>query len=709
MLPPSGHLASGHTPRLFDRELSWIAFNRRLLYEVADSAQPILDRLLKLSQASAALDEYFMVKVPFLKGLHGPLTGAPDAAPFRHIHAYLKVLVARQQAHFVSNLKPHLAQQDIHLLDYGELSDFQIKHCQHRFEDEVAPILTALTTSPEEVTPDFSNLSLNLAVCLELHGQKQLSWVKLPRVLSRFMIFPKVSTEEGWVAVPLEQVVAAYLPKIFPTYTFLGCFPFRVTRSADLGTLDSETANLMEMIQESLQQRQQQQQAVRLEVLQSMPAWVRSHLMAHLNLIPEDTYSLSGCLGLSDLKELTRLPRPDLRSPNWKPVVPMVLTSSARPSLRSFTSGLPNVSENLFAQIAKRDLLLHFPYHSFAATVEQFIAQAAVDPSVLAIKMTLYRTAIDAPIVRSLITAAKAEKQVVVLVELTAPLDEAINIHWAKSLEKAGAHVVYGVVGFRTHTNLALIVRQEAEHIRQYAYIGTGDYLPDRPEPYADLGLLTSRSEVGIDLNHLFNFLTGCSRHVDYTTLMVAPEKLRAQLKDLIAREAQHAQAGRAARLIVKLNLLADPDLIEALYAASQAGVEIDLIVRGICRLRPGVEGMSDRIQVVSVLGQYVEHSRTLYCCNGNKPEAWIGTADWTPRGLDERIEVMVPLKESELIVSVYQQLECLLADNQNSWRLSPTGQYIKQHPPLDEPMLSAQAQFQHQARSRKQISQVPN
>lgn len=708
MLPFPIPVSGGPSARLFGRELSWIAFNRRLLYEVADTTLPVLDRLLKLAQSATTLDEYFMVKVPFLKETPHDSTGKAKADhEFKQIQAHLQALVARQQAHFAFSLRPQLAHSGIHVLDYADLTDFQAKHCHHRFEDEIAPVLTALVTPPEQPIPDFSNLSLNLAVWLGTQEQPQLGWVKLPRVLPRFMIFSDVSTEQGWTAIPLEQIVAVHLNKVFPTDTLQGCFPFRVTRNAGIGVLDAETGNRMEMIQESLQQRQQQGQAVRLEALNSMPDWVRSRLLAHLQLTSADTYRLSSWLRLSDVEELTRLPRPDLRSQPWKAVPPATLLPRHKPSMRSFATVASHPAEDLFTVIAQGDLLLHFPYHSFTDSVEQFVAQAAADPAVLAIKMTLYRTAVDAPIVRSLMTAAKAGKQVVALVELTAPLDEAINIQWAKSLEKSGAHVVYGIVGFRTHTNLALVVRREGEQIRQYTYMGTGDYLPNRPQPYENLGLLTSRSEVGMDLSRLFNFLTGCSRQVTYQTLLVGPDHLREPLKAMIEREAHHACAGQPARLIVKLNLLADPDLIEALYTASQAGVTIDLIVRGICRLRPGVPGMSDRIRVVSILGQYVEHSRILYCHNGGHPEAWIGTADWTPRGLNERIEVMVPLREPELIATVYQQLQWLLADNQSSWQLHPTGQYVRQSPTAGETPVSAHIQFKRQVTARNNTLQA--
>jgi polyphosphate kinase len=695
-LPAGPILISGHQPRLFDRELSWMAFNRRLIYEAGQPHQPTLVRLLKLAQAATSLDEYFMVRMPVLKGIvQGKEAIALRGDRLNRLQTYLKTLIDRQQAHFAYNLRPTLAQQGIHLLDYAALDALQRQHYQARFADEVMPVLAALVTPPGAAMPDFSNLSLHLAIWLEQAGKKTLAWVKLPRVLPRFLVQrDEQAPSPAWMAVPLEQVITAHLAVLFPDHEVRGGYSFRVTRSTDLGLLDSETANLIDLIEEGVQQRRQQGRPVRLEVSAAMPPWLRSHIARQLALAPTDIYALDGWLGLNDLKELTQLPRPDLLPTAWQPGLPTALKPQPPPSMLSFVPLTAVPEDNLFQAIAQQDILLHFPYHSFAETVERFVAQAALDEQVLTIKMTLYRTAVDAPIVRSLMAAARTGKQVVVLVELTAPLDEAINIHWAKQLEQAGAHVVYGVVGFRTHTNLVLVARREAGQIQQYAYLGTGDYLPDRPQPYEDLGLFTSRSDIATDLSHLFNFLTGCAHQTGYQTLMVAPSQLQHQVQALIQREAQHAQQGQPARLIVKLNLLADPGMIESLYAASQAGVEVDLIVRSICRLRPGVPGVSDRIRVHSLLGDFVEHSRILYCQNGDRPEAWIGTADWTPRGLNERIEVMVPLPTPALVAEIYTLLQTLLADTQSRWRLHPNGQYTPCHAPVVHPAQSAQQAF---------------
>lgn len=696
---------SEHDPKLLDRELSWLAFNRRSLYEVTDPQLPALERLLKLAQTSAALDEYFMVQVPRLqRARRSTNTGSGRQSLLMAIWASMRSLMTRQQAHFTFNLRPQLAKNGIQLLDYSALTDSQRRRLQHQFEDNVAPVLPPFITSPTVAVPDFSNLSLNLAVCLMAHDTLQLAWIKVPRSLPRFVVWPHPSHRSQWLTVPLEQVIQAHLPSLFPGIHIQGAYSFRVTRSADLGTLDTDaTTDLMTIILDNLQQRQQQGIAVRLEVVQAMPQEISSQLMAHLQLADDDVYRVQGWLGLSDLKELARLPRLDLMDRPEPSTVPEPLIPQSRPSLLSFTTPDPKSEVDIFHVLQGQDLLVHLPYHSFTETVESFLMQAAADPAVLTIKMTLYRTTGDAPTMRSLMAAAKAGKQVVVLVELTAALDEAVNIHWAKSLEKAGAHVVYGVVGLKTHTNLVLVVRQEPDQIRQYAYISTGDYLPNRLQPYEDLGLLTSRPQIGVDLSHLFNFLTGCSRQVAYQALMVAPGNLRTRLQQVINREIHYAQQGQPAHLIAKLNQLADPDIIELLYEASQLGVEVDLIIRSVCRLRAGVPGLSDRIRVVSILGRYVEHSRVLYCHNGGQPEAWIGSADWTTRGLDEHIEVLVPITEPSLIADLGERLQYWLEDTQHAWLLQPDGRYIRRRPQPGHPSFSAQAQLTHHCMNSSQ------
>lgn len=692
-MPSSKILVNGHTLTLFDRELSWLAFSRRSLYAVADSEQPMLQRVKQLAQVSAGLDEYFMVKVPLLEAAAASSVEPNNQCRVR-FRSIVQALVRRQQAHFTDTLRPHLALQGIYLQDYATLTDIQKRQLHHRFEDEIAPVLATFITRPGCPIPDFSNLSLNLAVWVCNGEGDAIAWVKVPRSLGRFIMWPVPGRIANWAVLPLEQLVAAHLPQLLAEWQVKGAFPFRITRSADSVTLNSATDSWLELVQKSLQERQQRSRAVRLEITSTLPNWLCTQLLSHLHLNSRAAYKLQGWLGLADLQEVARLPREDLQVAPWQPALPEAFKARPIPSMLSLAATAPVTSRDIFQLLATQDILLHFPYHSFTATIERFVTEAAQDAAVLTIKMTLYRTAGNAPIVRSLMEAAKAGKQIVVLVELTASLDEATNIHWAKSLEKAGAHVVYGVVGLKTHTNLILVIRQEAGKLRQYAYIGTGDYLPDRLQPYEDLGLLTSCPVISTDLCYLFNFLTGCSRQVTYRTLMVAPERLRTQIEQVIEAEIYQANQGQAARVIVKLNQLADPDMIAALYRASQAGVMIDLIIRGVCCLRPGVPGLSDRIQVTSLLGQYVEHSRILYCRNGGNPRAWLGTADWTPRALDERVEVMAPITAPALIKDIKQRLKGWLMDNQQTWLLQPDGRYIRRQATPTEAPFSAQDTF---------------
>lgn len=688
MVRSPGLCIGEYPPPLFNRELSWLAFNRRSLYDVANLDQPVLVRLLKLANTSAALDEYFMARPS--KAASGRWAMLSKS----HLQTAIMPLVARQQAHFASSLRPSLKAIGLECVDHDELNDIQRRRLHRRFEDEIAPLLPPLTTPSTAAVPVFSNLSLNLAVCLQQGEQRYLTWIKVPRSLSRFMLLESPFHPQQWTVTPLEQVIAAHLPSFFAGVQVRGIFSFRVTRSADLGSLDSADMSLLEVVSAGLDQRQQQGQAVRLEVEARMPQRVQQALRDCLKLTPEDTYCLPGWLGLKDLQELVRLPCLASTEALPQPILPAALAPQPKFPITPFVRPVLETAPDIFTVLRTRDVLIHFPYHSFTGTVEQFVAQAATDPAVLTIKMTLYRTAGEAPIVRSLMAAAKAGKQVVVLVELTAFMDEATNIHWARSLEKAGAHVVYGVIGLKIHTNLVLVVRQETGSIRQYAYLGTGDYLPNRPQLYEDLGLLTSCPIIGADLSYLFNFLTGCCRQVSYSALMVAPEGLRACLQQQIEAEIQQANQGQAGHIIAKLNTLSDPEMINALYRASQAGVTVELIVRGVCQLRPGIPGRSDRIRVVSLLGQYVEHSRILCCRNGGQPKLWIGTADWTPRGLDERIEVMVPVRSPELVADLQKRLEYWLMDTQDAWELQLDGRYVRRQPAPGSSPTSAQTQI---------------
>jgi polyphosphate kinase len=688
----------GAEARYFNRELSWITLYRRLLYEAATPQRPLLDRLLRLAQVSVQLDEYFMVRGADLKReiVHCPRRCSPDGLTpqreWQRLRAAILPLMERQNAHFQRVLQPQLAAEGILLTDYRCLDEAAQLRIHYRFEEEIAPLLHALVVRPSSPWPEFSNLSLILAVGMGKpamgtvsHGPQRddLAWVKVPRSLPRFLPIAPFERHRPWVAVPLEQAIAAHLSLLFPQQAIAWIAPVRVTRSANLDLEDwdlddPDTDNLMALVQENLQQRQQQSDPVRLEVGHSLPEAVLHTLAEGLGLTTGDCYRLPGWLAYGDLVQVADLPRPDLKAPAMAGQTPVALAPRPGPrTLVPFNQPPPP----LFQVLRQRDVLVHLPYHAFSATVERFVAEAAADPQVLALKLTLYRTSGDAPVVRSLLTAAKEGKQVVVLVELTASLDEEANLHWARRLEKVGAHVVYGVVGLKTHTNLVLAVRQEGSTLRQYAYIGTGDYLPHRLQPYGDLGLLTSQRILGQDLSHLFNFLTGYSRPQSYQQLWVAPVTLRSRLTTLIHDATAAAATGQPTRLVAKLNVLADPAIIDALYQAAQGGVTIDLIVRGVCCLRPGVPGLSDRIRVVSILGRYVEHSRLVYCQMGETAIAYLGSVDWTPRGLDQRIEVLAPITDAGILAELEGLLDLWLADNQNSWLLQPDGTYRRLRP----------------------------
>ncbi|HHP7246163.1 MAG TPA: polyphosphate kinase 1, partial [Elainellaceae cyanobacterium] len=450
-----------------------------------------------------------------------------------------------------------------------------------------------------------------------------------------------------------------------------------------------EADDLMLAIEKELRKRRLGGSVVRMEIQSSTPAFVRETLKREMGLAESDVYEVDGLISLGGLMSFMDLPLPHLKDPPWSPVVPPGL---ARVSESETSSAFPEEEdgEDFFAAIRRKDMMVHHPYHSFSATVQRFITQAAHDPNVLAIKMTLYRTSGDSPIVNALIAAAANGKQVAVLVELKARFDEENNIVWARKLEKSGVHVVYGLVGLKTHTKVVLVVRKEDDRIRRYVHIGTGNYNPKTARIYTDIGLLSCRSDLGADLTDLFNYLTGYSRQRSYRKLLIAPVSLRDRMVELIHREIQQAKDGNHARIVAKMNALVDPDIISTLYEASQAGVKIDLIVRGICCLRPGIKGISDNIQVISIVGRFLEHSRIFYFHNGGQEEVFIGSADWMPRNLDRRVEAVTPMEESEIAKDLQEILGVMLADNRQAWELQSDGSYVQRHPSDDNAEQSA-------------------
>jgi len=640
---------------LLDRDLSWLDFNARVLALADDPSVPLLERLKFLAIFSANLDEFFMIRVAGLAGRAAAGLGAAaagglePAAQLKAIRARVLELVAQQTGIFQA-VVPALAEAGIRLGGQG-IERGHRKEINQRFEEHLFPVLTPLAVDPGHPFPYISNLSLNLAVMVRdgRDGQRRFARVKVPPLLSRFQ-----ATADGARLYPLEQVIADHLPMLFPGMQIESAHPFRVTRNADLMVGDEEADDLLAAVEMQLRQRRFGR-AVRLEVDTGMPAGVRELLLRELQLCADDLYEIDHLLDLGSLSELYALNRPELKYPPWTPVTP---------------EGLAGASGDIFSVLRSRDILLHHPYDSFGA-VEAFIDRAATDPDVLAIKQTMYRTSLESAIPRALIRAAEAGKQVAVLVELTARFSEEVNIAWARRLEEAGVHVVYGLVGLKTGCKATMVVRRERSELRRYCHLGTGNYDANTARQYEDVGLLTGDEAIGADLSDLFNYLTGYSRRNDYRKLAVAPAELRQRILKLI-REASAAPGGRIA---MKMNNLVDDEVIDALYQASSAGCEIDLIIRGICRLRPGVAGQSERIRVRSIVGRYLEHSRIFAFAQGDGTiRYFIGSADLTPSNLDHRVQILCPVEDAGLAARLEEILAVDLADTSSGWALGPDG-----------------------------------
>ncbi len=669
--------------RYINRELSALEFNGRVLALAEAQEQRLLERAKYLAIFASNMDEFFQVRVAGLKDQQaaGVAGTSPDG---RSVSAQLAVirdevcrLMERRRRVFLDHLVPQLASAGIRLSSIDALDEDDRKWLEDMFAERIFPVLTPLAVDPGHPFPYISNLSLNLAVIVRdpVGGDRRFARLKVPPLLPGFLVMP-----DGERFVPLEQVIAAHLGSLFPGMEIESHHVFRVTRNADLTLEEEEADDLLAAVEMELRRRRFGR-AVRLEVDDGMTPEVRVLLARELDVGDDDIYELEGPLDLSGLWAVHALDRPDLKDDPYVPVTPPRLAAADDEPL------------DIFAAISQGDILLHHPYDSFASTVEEFVAQASRDPSVLAIKQTLYRTSGNSPIVRSLIRAAERGKQVAALVELKARGDEAANIGWARALEQAGVHVVYGLVGLKTHSKTSLVVRQEGEGIRRYCHIGTGNYNSTTARTYEDLGLLTAAPDVGADLTDLFNFLTGYSRRVEYRTLLVAPATLRPRMLELIAAE---AELGSRGRIVWKLNNLVDRQIIDALYAAGAAGVQIDLVTRAICCLRPGVPGLSENIRVRSIVGRWLEHSRVYYFGAGAEPPAaadvpsptdgedfrlpprslpeggvmLIGSADMMGRNLDRRVEAVVPVVEAELAARLREILEVELADDRLAWEL---------------------------------------
>lgn len=701
----------------FNRELSWLEFNYRVLSEGLDSRSLLLDRLKFLAIFSSNLDEFFMVRVAVLKkqveAKVSKLTpdGRTPEEQLRAIRDRLLPLVKEQDQAFEHLLRGQLAEQGVRLANYVDLNLEQRKYLQNFFEVHIFPVLTPLAVDPSHPFPHISNLSLNLAVLVKNPDTQEelFARIKVPKILSRYVVLPKELHDSNkgakptiWLGVPLEQVIAHNLDALFPGMNVQECYPFRVTRNADLTVEEDEADDLLLAIEQELRRKRRiGGSAVRLEIQSSMPETVRSTLMRGLTLEEIDVYEVEGLLGLKDLMFFTGFPLPEHKEAPWTPAIPARLQRAieAAETSRKFDRE-EEEGDSLFDIIRDRDLLVHHPYESFSGSVQEFITQAANDPKVLAIKMTLYRTSGDSPIIDALINAAENSKQVVALVELKARFDEENNIQWARKLERAGVHVVYGLVGLKTHTKIVLVVRQEDKNIRRYVHIGTGNYNPKTARLYTDLGLFSCRDELGADLTDLFNYLTGYSRQRSYRKLLVSPVNLRDRMMAMIRRESEHSRNGGSGRIVAKMNSLVDPKIIAALYEASRSGVQIDLIIRGICCLRPGIPEISDNIRVISIVGNFLEHSRIFYFHNNGEDEVYIGSADWMPRNLDRRVEAVTPIDDPEIRKDLQEILGVMLSDNRQAWELQPDGSYVQRKPESEERAQSAQQILKEMAAS---------
>ena len=661
--------------RFLNREVSWLDFNARVLELAHDPDAPLLERAKFLSIFASNLDEFFMVRVAGLKRRQTTGLGVRSAdglgtrEQLARISTRARELVQRHADCFLQDVRPALAAAGLRLALWRELTPEQQSPLHEWFRSSLFPVLTPLAVDPAHPFPYISGLSLNLAVLVRDPGSgtEHFARVKVPNNVPRFLTVPD---EQGAAYLPLEELIGAHLQQLFPGMVVTGHHPFRVTRNADVEVEEDRDEDLLQALERELARRRFGP-AVRLEVGDDMDPHVLDLLVRELEISEDDVYAVPGLLDLASLWQLYDSDRPDLKQDPFVPATHPRLAEGEK-------------AADVFAALREGDVLVHHPYDSFATSVQRFVEQAAADPNVLAIKQTLYRTSGDSPVVDALIDAAQAGKQVVVLVEITARFDEHANIRWARALERAGCHVVYGLVGLKTHCKTSLVVRQEkGGRLRRYAHIGTGNYNPKTARLYEDFGLLTADPDVGADLTDLFNVLTGYSRQTRYRTLMVAPDGVRSGIVERIEREAEHARAGRPARVRIKANSIVDEQVIDALYAASRDGVRVELLVRGICALRPGVAGLSETVQVRSVVGRFLEHSRVLVFGEGERAEHWLGSADLMHRNLDRRVEVLVRLGDTTVTSQLDAVLDLAMADDVRHWELGADGCW-EQHPGRD-------------------------
>ncbi len=667
--------------RFLDRELSWLRFNQRVLELAEDESLPLLERARFLAIFASNLDEFFMVRVAGLKRRIAAgvavraASGLMPREVLDQIWATTSELMSRHALLFSEQIIPALAAENIELVRWSDLDRDEQRACKKLFKERIFPVLTPLAVDPAHPFPYISGLSLNLAVLVRnpKTDKEHFARVKVPQIFTRFVPLGNQRF------VPLEDVIGEHLKRLFPGMEVLNVNTFRVTRNEDLEVEEDDAENLLKALEKELLRRRFGP-PVRLEVEETIDDHVLELLISELGVTEPEVVRVPGPLDLRGLHDIADLDREDLKFPTFIP--------ATHSSLAPVESASP---VDVFKALQRSDVLLHHPYDSFSTSVQRFIEQAAADPHVLAIKQTLYRTSGDSPIIDALVDAAEAGKQVLVIVEIKARFDEQANIRWARKLEHAGCHVVYGLVGLKTHCKLAMVVRDEPEGIRRYTHIGTGNYNPKTARHYEDFGLLTTDEAIGEDVAHLFNNLSGYSRNASYAELMVAPDSVRRGLIESIRNEVSHHQAGRPARIRIKANSVVDEALIDELYIASRAGVRVEMLIRGICALRPGVPGLSETITVRSVLGRYLEHSRITWFENGGDPVAWLGSADLMHRNLDRRVEVLVKLPSHKEVQEVTALLNLAFDEHTAAWELDSEGIWHQATSPDDRPMRNLQ------------------
>ncbi len=674
--------------RFLDRELSWLRFNQRVLELAEDDELPLLERARFLAIFSSNLDEFFMVRVAGLKrriatGLAvRALSGKMPREILEMIWEQASALSQRHAEVFRDLVAPALTAEGIELIRWADLDRDEQRVCKRLFKERVFPVLTPLAVDPAHPFPYISGLSLNLAVVVRnpRTDKQHFARVKVPSNFDRFV---PLGNDRF---VPLEDVIGAHLTRLFPGMEVLEAHTFRVTRNEDVEVEEDDAENLLAALEKELLRRKFGP-PVRLEVEESIAPSVLELLVSELDIGMAEVVRLPGPLDLRGLHGIADLGREDLKYAAFVP--------STHPLLAEVESAAP---VDVFKALRRNDVMVHHPYDSFATSVQRFIEQAAADPHVLAIKQTVYRTSGDSPIIDALIDAADAGKQVLALVEIKARFDEQANIRWARKLEQAGCHVVYGLVGLKTHCKLAMVIRDEPDGIRRYTHIGTGNYNGKTARRYEDLGLLTTNEAIGEDVAHLFNNLSGWSRKAKYDELLVAPDSVRSGLVDQIHAEIAHHRAGRPAGIRFKVNSLVDEQIIDALYLASREGVQVELLIRGICALRPGVPGLSENITVRSILGRFLEHSRIFWFANGGEPAAWIGSADMMHRNLDRRVEVLVRLPGAENVEEIRALLDEAFAEMTDAWVLGPDGEWSRHRGAvhLQEALIEAQSRRRH-------------